>query len=207
MKQTALLHCQAKVCCIAGFRLLKIKEFYMAEKKKSSGKNKNIAGSVRTLVADTVEKMGFLLWDVLYEKEGASWYLRIIIDRETGVDINDVEAVHRAIDPIIDEADPIEDFYYLEVSSPGVERELRLPEHYEAFLGELVTAKLFAAAEGVPAFAGMKEITAVLAAYNSENGEIILTEGENSITLAAKDVAKVNVYYDFTADTSQQDKE
>ncbi len=179
----------------------------MAEKKKNAGKNKNIAGTVRGLVADTVEKMGFLLWDVLYEKEGASWYLRIIIDREAGVDINDVEAVHRAIDPIIDEADPIEDFYYLEVSSPGVERELRLPEHYEAFLGELVVVKLFAAAEGSPAFAGMKEITASLTAYNSETGEITLTEGESSITLAQKDLAKVNVYYDFAADRAQQDNE
>lgn len=175
----------------------------MAENKKASGKNKNIAGTVRELVAATVESMGFMLWDVLYEKEGASWYLRIIIDREEGVDINDVEAVHRALDPIIDEADPIEDFYYLEVSSPGVERELRLPMHYEAFIGELVTAKLFTALEGIPAFAGRKEITARLTAYNGETGEITLTEGDNSVTLTPKNVARINVYYDFSADTAE----
>lgn len=179
----------------------------MAENKKGSGKNKNIAGTVRALVAETVEKMGFSLWDVLYEKEGASWYLRIIIDREAGVDIHDVEAVHRAVDPIIDEADPIEDFYYLEVSSPGVERELRLPEHYEAFLGTLVTVKLYTAVNDIPSFAGKREITACLADYNGETGEITLTDGECSVTLAQKNVAKVNVYYDFSADAAQQNQE
>ena len=74
-------------------------------------------------------------------KDGPYWYLRITIDREEGVDIDDCEKVHRTIDPLIDEADPIEDPYYLEVSSPGLERELKEPWHYEKYLGRAVTAK------------------------------------------------------------------
>ena len=83
---------------------------------------KNVAGTVAELIADTVRENGCELWDVEYVKEGADWHLRVTIDREGGVGIDDCERVHRAIDPLLDEADPIEGSYYLEVSSPGIPR-------------------------------------------------------------------------------------
>ena len=93
---------------------------------------KNVADTVRDIAEPLAESFGYVLWDVEYVKEGAEWYLRITLDSDNGIDIDDCEKVSRAINPIIDEADPIEDFYYLEVSSPGVERSIRTKEHYEA---------------------------------------------------------------------------
>lgn len=86
---------------------------------------------VREAIAPTVEEMGYSIWDVTYSKIGSDYHLEITIDSEEGINIEDCERVHRAIDPILDEKDPIEGFYYLEVSSPGVERELRLEEHLD----------------------------------------------------------------------------
>lgn len=88
------------------------------------------ASAVRELIEPTVTELGYDIWDVEYVKEGADMHLRITIDSEDGIDIDDCEKVHRAIDPLIDEADPIEESYLLEVSSPGIERRLRTPEHF-----------------------------------------------------------------------------
>ncbi|MBR5632554.1 MAG: ribosome maturation factor RimP, partial [Clostridia bacterium] len=109
---------------------------------------KNIAGTVWDLVEPTANELGYSIWDVEYVKEGADMYLRITIDSEEGIDIDDCERMTRAIDPLLDEADPIEDFYYLEVSSPGVERELRTDEHVKKSIGQKVLAKLFTAKDG-----------------------------------------------------------
>jgi len=151
----------------------------------------NIAGTVRGLVSETVYDLGYELWDVEYVKDGAFWYLRITIDSPKGIDIDDCEKVHRAIDPIIDEADPIEDQYYLEVSSPGVERELRVPEHYEKFIGTMVTAKLFVNVHGA------KQHTGKLVSYGDE-GLILEVNGEEH-RFEKKDISRVNVYFDFDA--------
>ena len=116
---------------------------------------KNIASTVEELIAPVVvDEMGYDIWDVEYVKEGASWYLRITIDSENGIDIDDCEKVHRAVDPIIEEADPIEDFYYLEVSSPGVERNIRTTEHYAVCVGCVVQLKLFSDVNGKKEFIG-----------------------------------------------------
>ena len=111
------------------------------------GKAKNAQGAgstaaVQSSAASTVEGMGLQLWDVRFEKEGPDWYLRILIDRDTPLDTDTCEAVSRAIDPILDEADPIEQSYYLEVGSPGLGRRLTRPEHYQALQGQKCLAHL-----------------------------------------------------------------
>ena len=95
-----------------------------------------------------VNELGYRIWDVTYQKLGADYHLEITIDSEAGINIEDCERVHRAIDPILDEHDPIESFYYLEVSSPGIERELRTDEHILASIGVKCEAKLFRAIDG-----------------------------------------------------------
>jgi len=116
----------------------------MAEKKKQNASG-GIAKQVEALVKSTVEEMGYILWDVDYSKEGVDWNLTLFIDKEdTEVGIDDCVAVHHAVDPIIDEADPIKDFYYLQISTAGIERELRRPEHFEYYTGKEIDIKFFA---------------------------------------------------------------
>ena len=108
---------------------------------KTAG-GKNTAGVVETLVRPVVEGMGLSLWDVRFEKEGPDWFLRVLIDRDEPLDTDTCEAVSRAIDPLLDEADPIEQSYYLEVGSPGLGRRLTRPEHYEQLKGQKCAAHL-----------------------------------------------------------------
>ena len=102
----------------------------------------NIAETVTALIKDTVEAQGVSLWDVRFVKEGADWFLRIFIDKEDGVSIDDCVNVSHAIDPIIDEADPIDRSYCMEVSSPGLERELTRPEHFVKMQGREIKGTL-----------------------------------------------------------------
>ena len=152
---------------------------------------KNIAAFVQELITPTVEKLGFSIWDVEYVKEGAEWYLHITIDKEGGVDLNDVENVHRAIDPIIDSADPIEDFYYLDVSSPGLERNIRTPEHYRACIGCEVELKLFSAINGT------RQISGVLEGISDDDAEIAITSGGKTINIKRNMISKANIRFDF----------
>ena len=106
---------------------------------------KNIASTVEELISPVVvDEMGYDIWDVEYVKEGASWYLRRTIDSENGITLEDCEKVTRAINPLLDEADPINDSYSLEVSSPGLGRQLKCAEHAEKFMGDKVEARFFA---------------------------------------------------------------
>ena len=109
---------------------------------------KSVKETVREAIAPTVEELGYVIWDITYTKIGADYHLEITIDSEDGIGIEDCEKVHRVIDPILDEADPIEGFYYLEVSSPGIERELKYDWHIDACIGMAVEAKLFAPKDG-----------------------------------------------------------
>lgn len=120
----------------------------------------SIAEKVYDLVKDTVEECGVSLWDVRFVKEGASHYLRIFIDKPEGICINDCTDVSHAVDPIIDQADPIDCSYYLEVCSPGTDRELCRPQHFEYGIGKTVTVKLF------KSFDGKKEFNGVLKSYD-----------------------------------------
>lgn len=110
--------------------------------KKSFNKKPNTEATVRDIILPTVTELGYDLWDVRFQKEGTEHYLRITIDKADGIQIDDCELVSRAIDPILDEADPIDCGYYLEVSSPGLGRALTRPEHFSAMLGREVRVHL-----------------------------------------------------------------
>ena len=148
---------------------------------------KGIAAVVAELVRETVEREGCSLWDTEYVKEGADFHLRITIDKEGGVGIEDCERVHRAIDPLLDEADPIEGFYYLEVSSPGLERELKTDAHLAASVGEAVELRLFAPRDGVKVFSGiLGECT---------EDEIVLISADTELRFAKSETAKIATVY------------
>ena len=152
--------------------------------------SKNIASVVKELITPTADELGYYLWDVEYVKEGADKYLRITIDTEEGVNIEDCEKFHRAIDAPLDEEDPIAESYILEVSSPGIERELKYPEHIEACEGWDVEVKLYAPKNGMKIFRG------VLIGY-TDGGDIAIEIGEEQISFKPDEVAKIATYYDF----------
>ncbi len=152
-----------------------------------SNSRKNIAETVSELIKPFVEAQGCSLWDVEYVKEGAKQILRITIDREDGVDIDHCEAVHRAIDPVLDEADPIPVQYYLEVSSPGVERELRLPFHFIYAVGQHVDLKFYTAVDGV------KKLTGILTRFDSE-AETVEVDGK---IIPLEKISRANIHFNF----------
>ena len=113
-----------------------------------------ITDKVTELAKPIVEEEGCSLWDVEYVREAGSRYLRIYIDKPGGVDIADCERISRRLDPILDEADPIPESYVFEVGSAGIERELKRPGDFEAFLGSEVEVKLYQPVSGQKAFVG-----------------------------------------------------
>ena len=115
----------------------------------------NAAEKVYSLIEEIVKQQGVTLWDVRFLKEGANWYLRVFIDSEKGIGIDDCTNVSHAIDPIIDEADPIDKSYYLEVCSPGIERELTRDWHLEWAKGKKVKLRLYKALDGKKEFEGI----------------------------------------------------
>ena len=125
-------------------------------KKQGPGAGNTVAVCTR-LAQPVAEELGLQLWDVRFVKEGADWYLRFFIDREGGVTIDDCEEMSRRMDKLLDEADPIACSYCLEVSSPGVERELSRPEHFEQFLGWPVKVRTIRPVDGVREFVGLLE--------------------------------------------------
>ena len=150
---------------------------------------KNIAAAVADMIGETVESLGCSLWDVEYVKEGADFHLRITIDKESGVTIEDCERVHRAIDPLLDEADPIESFYYLEVSSPGLERELKTEAHLAASVGETVEVRLFAPKDGAKVFCG-------LLLEMRDDGKVAIALSEDDEMVFSRDeIAKISTVY------------
>ena len=167
----------------------------MATKKKSGNAEVgNIASRMAALVQPVADELGFSLWDVEYVKEGASWYLRFTIDSEQGIDIDDCEKFHRRIDPMIDEADPIPDFYYLEVSSPGLERDLRTDAHFEWALGKEIVLRLFRPLDGV------REWKGTLREYDAAEGLLLELPDGSEKRVPRDAVAKANLFYDFDAE-------
>ena len=155
---------------------------------------KPIAQQVWELTEPTAASLGFTLWDVEYVKEGADWVLRLTLDKPgalsgevPGISIDDCEVFHRAIAPILDEADPIEGSYMLEVSSPGVERVLTRPEHFEACAGLEVIARCFTAVNGSRVFQGKL-------AGMEDDAIVIETEAE-TVRLPRKAVSKVETVF------------
>ena len=113
---------------------------------------KKITELTAELAAPAIAEQGCTLWDVEYVKEAGTWYLRILLDKEGGVDILDCEEISRKVSDLLDEADPIEGSYTLEVGSAGIDRALRKPEHFAAYVGSEVEVKLyrFSAVSGQP---------------------------------------------------------
>ncbi|MEE0946944.1 MAG: ribosome maturation factor RimP [Acutalibacteraceae bacterium] len=131
----------------------------------------NIADTVASLIKETVEAQGVSLWDVRFVKEGADWFLRIFIDKADGISIDDCVNVSHAVDPIIDEADPIDRSYTMEVSSPGIERELTRAEHFHIMQGKEIKVKLYKAEDGVKEFIGTLKGYSETLVIETENGE------------------------------------
>lgn len=141
------------------------------------------------VVAPIAESMGLDIWDIQYLKEGTEWCLRIIIDKEGGVGIDDCEKLSRAIDKPLDELDPIEGSWSLEVSSPGIERALTLPEHYEKMAGRDVAVQLYRPIKEN----GEKEIIARLVGLRDKM--IVLADLEDTeFEIALKDAVSVKLY-------------
>lgn len=136
-----------------------------------------------------VEANGCSLWDVEYVREGAERFLRLYIDKEGGVCIDDCEAIARAIDPILDEKDPIAESYHFEVCSAGLERALKRPSDFAQFMGSPVLVKLYRPKNG------LKEIPAILRGY--EDGRVTVEAGKETITFEKSEVALVRLRVEF----------
>lgn len=148
-----------------------------------------ITEAVWQLAQPVAEEHGVELWDVEFVKEAGTQYLRVFIDKDGGVDINDCEAVSRALDPILDEADPIPCSYVFEVGSAGIDRELKRPSDFEKFMGSAVQVKLYQPYEGQKSYVGQ------LKAY--DNGDVTLAVGNRELTLKKPMIAQVRLYVEI----------
>ena len=149
----------------------------------------NIESKVEKLLEEIITNLGYELYDVKYEKEGKDYYLRIIIDKPEGIDINDCETVNNAINDILDEADYIKEQYFLEVSSPGLERTLRKDKHFQKQIGNEISVKLYKAIDK------QKEIIGTLEEYN-EN-EITIKVNSETIKIDLKNIAIAKTIFNW----------
>lgn len=157
--------------CLGGFLLAKIEE------------------KIETLLSDVIVNLGYELYDVEYVKEGKDYFLRIYIDKENGISLDDCEKVNNAIDGILEKADYIKDKYFLEISSTGVERTLRKDKHLKKSLGEKVEVKLFKQMNKE------KKIVGILENFDTNN--IYVKVAENNIQIDRKNVALIKTVYDW----------
>lgn len=146
---------------------------------------KNIVSSLYPMIEETANELGYEIWDLEYVKEGTEWYLRITIDSDEGIGIDDCEKMSRAVDPKLDEVGIIEDAYHLEVSSPGIEREIKTDFHLEVCKGERVALKLYAPINGSKSLIGT---------LDGHNEEFVIIDGNE---IPRKSVAKMNIYFEF----------
>ena len=145
-----------------------------------------ITDRVTALTMPIVQEEGCSLWDVEYVREAGSWYLRVFIDKEGGVSIDDCERISRRLDPILDEEDPIPDSYVFEVGSAGAERELKRPSDFEQFMGSQVEVKLYQPVKGSKTFVGQ------LTAY--DQGKVTVTVGKETMTFEKAQTAQVKLH-------------
>ena len=146
----------------------------------------NVTDTVAALARPVVEEAGCTLWDVEYVKEAGSWFLRVYIDREGGVSIDDCEAVSRPLSDLLDQADPIEGSYTFEVSSAGADRALKKPEHFTRFRGSEVEVKLYRPREGRKEFVGLLR--------NYEDGAVTLEMNGEEAVFTKQEIALVRLY-------------
>lgn len=149
----------------------------------------SIEERVESLLESTINDLGYELYDVEYAKEGKDYFLRIFIDKESGIDLNDCEKVNDGINDLLDKADYIKEQYFLEVSSPGIERILRKDKHLEANIGILIEVKLFKAIEN------KKVIQGILKEFNKEM--IVLETEEGNIEISRKDISVIKIVYEW----------
>lgn len=148
-----------------------------------------IEETVWSYIEPKVNELGLSIYDIDYVKEGTNWYLRVFIDKDEGISIEDCENVSRAIDPLLDELNPIKTAYSLEVSSPGIERVIRRDEHFQRYIGEKVEVSLFKPIND------MKKIECIL--KDSNNDEITVNYENNDIKIDRKNISLVKTIYEF----------
>ena len=145
----------------------------------------NIEEKVESLIKTKIENIGYELYDVEYSKEGENYYLRVFIDKPEGIDLTDCEKVNDEINDILDEANYIKAKYFLEVSSPGIERILRKDKHLEKNIGTEINIKLFKKDEN-----GNKEYQGILKSFNENEIEL-----EEDIKIERKNIAQIKTIY------------
>ena len=150
-------------------------------------KQHRIEEKVEKLVKEPIEKIGYKLYDVEYSKEGKDYFLRIFIDKDNGIDLNDCEKVNDAISNILDEANYIKEQYFLEVSSPGIERILRKDKHLEENIGEEINIRLFKKDEN-----GLKEYQGILKNFDNEFIEL-----QDSVKIERKNISQIKKVYNW----------
>lgn len=151
----------------------------------SNVKGGQIVNTVWSIAEPIADSLGFVLWDVRFEKEGPDWFLRVYIDKQEGISIDDCVDMSHALDGPLDAADPIEQSYCLEVCSPGVERPLRRDFHFEASVGKKITVKLIRPLDGV------REYKGILSSY--DNGSILLDTGNESMLIKVKETSYIKL--------------
>lgn len=147
----------------------------------------NIEEKVEKLVKEPIEKIGYKLYDVEYSKEGKDYFLRIFIDKDNGIDLNDCEKVNDAISDILDEENYIKEQYFLEVSSPGIERILRKDKHLEENIGEEINIRLFKKDEN-----GLKEYQGILKNFDNEFIEL-----QDNVKIERKNISQIKKVYNW----------
>ena len=158
---------------------------FLAAKKKES----TTAVAAR-LAQPVLEELGLTLWDLRFEKEGSLWYLRYFVDKEEGITIQDCEAFSRAVDKLLDEADPIDQSYTLEVSSPGIERELTQAWHYDACMGQELAVRLIRPVDGV------RDVVGTLTGF-AENSVTLLLPDDREFIFRTGEAASGRLFNDY----------
>ena len=148
-----------------------------------------VTEQVAQFAEPVVQAHGCTLWDVEYVREGGEWFLRLYIDKDGGVDISDCEAISRAVDPILDEKDPVPDSYNFEVCSAGLERQLKRPSDFAQVMGSSVSVKLFRPVNGA------EEVVGTLTGY--EDGAVTIEAAGATHTFQKNEVAQVRLYVEF----------
>jgi ribosome maturation factor RimP len=157
--------------------------------QKHTERKGSIAEQVEALVTPVADELGLYIWDVEFAKRGPDNYLTVTIDSDEGIDIEDCERMHRAIDPLLDEADLIDKAYMLEVSSPGIERDLKKDEHYEWAIGETLELKLYAPLNGT------KTVKGELVSF--DNTALTVSVKGTETAVERKNVSKAKTVFDF----------
>lgn len=167
-------------------------------------KNKNIIATVYNLISPVATHDGLIIWNISFDKWGAEWFLRIFIDKSDGsfLSIDDCESFSRKIDPLIDQADPIEQSYYLEVSSPGLERELTKDWHLKKYIGSLVSISLFKPLNNPKT---SKNFVAKLIDFNDNDISFELDDNntKSSITINRSNIATIKLYFNLFDDLNK----